>query len=121
MDYSWKFDTLSRVTILRCFRLDRIYLGARQYIIESLSPQYAKFPIVNNVNLSESSSPTAQVLSILSSGTDSSSELFKLADKLDLTGDEFTGRNNRVCSIALGQDQDGQATQMLQQAVNRGH
>jgi len=125
MGYQARLDTLQRMALLRCFRPDRLFLAARRYVLDTMGPQYSKFPIVSYQSLFDQSSPTAPVLFILSPGADPASELFKLADKLGLTGDESgTGagaRQSSVKSIALGQDQEEPAKNMLIQGANRGH
>ena len=124
MGYQGKLDSLQRMSVLRCFRPDRLFLAARRYVVDNLGEKYAKFPIVNYNQLFEQSSPGAPVLFILSPSDDPASEVYKLADKLGLLGDESGtqgGRQNRVRSIALGQDQEEPARQLIQTGANRGH
>lgn len=126
MGYEDKLDALQKMAVLRCFRPDRLFLAARRYVLDTLGNQYSKFPIVNYQSLFDQSSPSAPVLFILSPGADPASELYKLADKLGLTGDESgTGgagaRQNNVKSIALGQDQEEPARQMLAAGASKGH
>ncbi|OHS98802.1 Dynein heavy chain family protein [Tritrichomonas foetus] len=126
MGYQEKLDSLQRMSVLRCFRPDRLFLAARRYVVDNMGQQFSKFPIVNYNQLFEQSSPASPVLFILSPGADPASEVYKLADKLGLLGDESgaqgaAGRANRVRSIALGQDQEEPARQMIQAGANRGH
>jgi dynein heavy chain len=104
LGYESKLDSLRRVALLRCFRPNSLFLTPRKYVIDQIGPVYAKFPIVNYSTLVDSSTPTTPVLFILSPGDESGG-----------------GRSDRVRSIALGQDQDEPATQMLQQGASRGH
>jgi dynein heavy chain len=123
--YEAKLTPLGRMCVLRCFRSDRLFLAARKYVVTTMGSKYAKFPIVNYGQLFEQSSPGAPVLFILSPGADPASEVYKLADKLGLLGDESgasaQGRQNRVRSIALGQDQEEPARQLVTTGAARGH
>ena len=124
MGYQGKLDSLQRMSVLRYFRPDLLFLAARRYVVDNLGEKYAKFPIVNYNQLLEQLSPGAPVLFILSPSDDPASEVYKLADKLGLLGDESGtqgGRQNRVRSIALGQDQEEPARQLIQTGANRGH
>ena len=121
MGYDEKLDPLQKMAILRCFRPDRLFLASREYVLNTIGPNFMKFPIVSYQNLYQSSTPTAPVLFILSPGADPASALFKLADDLGLTGDESGTRQSNVKSIALGQDQEEPAKQMLITGASRGH
>ena len=123
MGYQSKLDYLQRMAVLRCFRPDRLFLAARRYVVDTMGQNYSKFPIVNYQSLFDQSSPTAPVLFILSPGADPASELYKLADKLGLTGDESGSgaHQSSVKSIALGSDQEEPAKNMLITGANRGH
>ncbi|KAH0806962.1 dynein heavy chain 10, axonemal-like [Histomonas meleagridis] len=126
LNYETTLDDLSKMCILRCFRPDRLFLSARNYIIENMGESYSKFPIINYQALFDQSSPQTPILFILSPGSDPANEVYKLADKLGFLGDEngvqgIQGRTNRVKSIALGQDQEEPAKNLIQTGANRGH
>ncbi|ORZ35435.1 dynein heavy chain and region D6 of dynein motor-domain-containing protein [Catenaria anguillulae PL171] len=99
--------------LLRCFRPDRVYNGATNFVIGQMGEKYVMPPVINYQAVFEQSSPTTAVVFILSPGADPASDVAKLA--------ESSGFGiNRLKFLSLGQGQGPIALQLLDTAVARG-
>ncbi|KAI9144584.1 dynein heavy chain and region D6 of dynein motor-domain-containing protein [Paraphysoderma sedebokerense] len=113
MQYSDKLNHFQQLCVLRCFRVDRVYNGATNFIMKHMGEKYVMPPVINYQNLFEQTSPTSPVVFILSPGADPASDLAKLAEEIGLGG-------NRLKFLSLGQGQGPIAMQLLETAVARG-
>jgi len=113
MGYSEKLDVLQQICLLRCFRPDRVTVGAQKYIISKMGDKYVQPPVLNFAKVFEQSAPLTPVLFVLSPGADPAYDVFSLADKLGFGGPKMK-------FIALGQGQGKAAQQMLETGAARG-
>ncbi|KAG5320172.1 DYH10 protein, partial [Pseudoatta argentina] len=112
-DYRTRVTSFEKLMLLRCFRIDRVYCGIINYIIEIMGKQYIKPPYVSFDMIFEESTPTMPVVFILSPGSDPTSELMKLADRYGYDGGMFK-------YLSLGQSQEKIAMELLGMATIRG-
>eukprot|EP00762_Andalucia_godoyi_P000034 ANDGO_02412.mRNA.1 Dynein-1-alpha heavy chain len=113
MGYSETLNSFQKLCLLRCFRVDRIYVGVQLFIESRMSDRFVQPPVLNYENVFRQSSPFSPIVCMISPGADPASDIFKLADKLGMGG-------NRMKYIALGQGQGPIAQQMVETAVTRG-
>lgn len=85
--------------ILRCFRIDRVYKGVVHYISDIMGEEYITSPNVSLSMIYDQSTQTMPIVFILSPGSDPTSELMKLAEKLGFGGQRFQ-------FLSLGQGQE---------------
>jgi len=85
--------------LIRCFRIDRVYRGIINYIIEIMGKQYITPPHVSFDMIFDESTSIMPVVFILSPGSDPISELMKLADRYGYGGEKFK-------YLSLGQSQE---------------
>jgi dynein heavy chain len=69
------------MALLRCFRIDRLFLAARQYVFDNMGGNYIKFQIVNYNSLFDRFTLTSPFLFTLSSGADPATEIYKIPGK----------------------------------------
>ncbi|KYQ51703.1 Dynein heavy chain 10, axonemal [Trachymyrmex zeteki] len=112
-DYSTRITSFEKLMLIRCFRIDRVYRGIINYIIEIMGEQYITPPHVSFDMIFEESTPTMPVVFILSPGSDPTSELMKLADRYGCGGGKFR-------YLSLGQSQEKIAMELLRIAKMRG-
>ncbi|KAH6585240.1 hypothetical protein BASA61_006968 [Batrachochytrium salamandrivorans] len=113
MGYSDSLNSLQRLCLLRCFRIDRIYNAVALFVIQNMGEKYVMPPVINYSNIFEQSTPMSPVVFILSPGADPQNDLQKLAETLGFGG-------NRLKFLSLGQGQAPIALQLLETAVSRG-
>lgn len=111
--YSQRLTPFQRLCLLRCFRVDRIYVGVQLFIQGRMGDRFVQPPVLNYENVFKQSSPFSPIVCMISPGADPASDIFKLADKLGMGG-------NRLKYISLGQGQGPIAQQMVETAVTRG-
>ncbi|CAL1680177.1 unnamed protein product [Lasius platythorax] len=112
-DYNTRLTPFEKLMLIRCFRVDRIYCGIINYIIDIMGEQYITPPHVSFDMIFEESTPTMPVVFLLSPGSDPTSELMKLADRYGCGGGKFR-------YLSLGQSQDKIAIELLDIAMTRG-
>ncbi|KYN03638.1 Dynein heavy chain 10, axonemal, partial [Cyphomyrmex costatus] len=112
-DYSTRVTLFEKLMLIRCFRIDRIYRGIINYIIEIMGKQYISPRHLSFDMIFEESTPTIPVVFILSPGSDPTSELMKLADRYGCSGGKFR-------YLSLGQSQEKIAIELLGTAITRG-
>ncbi|OMJ92498.1 hypothetical protein SteCoe_4738 [Stentor coeruleus] len=112
------YDTLNaieKLCILKIFRIDRVYNGIKNFIVEKHRsehfiipppPQYDKIYEQTNCN--------SPVVFILSPGADPLSDVTKLGELKGFTGNKFK-------PLALGQGMGVQAIEFLKTGAQRGH
>ncbi|KYN43305.1 Dynein heavy chain 10, axonemal, partial [Trachymyrmex septentrionalis] len=112
-DYSTRVTSFEKLMLIRCFRIDRVYRGIINYIIEIMGKQYITPPHVSFDMIFDESTSIMPVVFILSPGSDPISELMKLADRYGYGGEKFK-------YLSLGQSQEKIAMELLETARTRG-
>ena len=114
MGYSDKLENdFQKLTVLRCFRIDRICRAVTSYVSKKMGESYVQPPVLHFEHLFDSSTCVNPVVFILSPGSDPGSDLTKLAHKMNIA--------NRLKVLSLGQGQGKIALEMLDTAAQRGH
>ncbi|KAJ2996626.1 Dynein heavy chain 10, axonemal [Globomyces sp. JEL0801] len=113
MEYSSRLNLFQQLCLLRCFRIDRVYNGITNFVIQNMGERYVMPPVINYKNIFDQSLPTSPVVFILSPGADPQNDLQKLAESLGFGG-------SRLKFLSLGQGQAPIALQLLETAVARG-
>ncbi|GAB1860436.1 Dynein heavy chain 10, axonemal [Camponotus japonicus] len=112
-DYNTRLTSFEKLMLIRCFRVDRVYCGIINYIIDIMGEQYITPPHMSFDMIFEESTPTMPVIFLLSPGSDPTSELMKLADRYGCGGGKFR-------YLSLGQSQNKIAMELLDVAMARG-
>ena len=99
MDYGQRLSNFQRLMLLRCFRVDRIYLAVTQYVSEIMGDQFITPPVIHFEAIWEQSKPISPIIFILSPGSDPTTDLLKLAER-----SEFGV--GKVKLLAMGQGQE---------------
>lgn len=98
-DYSTKLRAFQKLMLIRCFRVDRVYCSIVNYISETMGMEFIIPPNINFDMIFEQSTPTMPVVFILSPGSDPTSELMNLAERLGFGAGRFK-------YLSLGQGQE---------------
>jgi dynein heavy chain len=85
--------------LLRCFRVDRVYLAVTQYVTNVMGEQYVTPPVISFESILDQSTPLSPIVFILSPGSDPTTDLLKLAERTEFG-------INRVKLLAMGQGQE---------------
>ncbi|OAF67720.1 1-alpha DHC [Intoshia linei] len=112
--YEANLSQFQKLMILRCIRIDRVYRAVTVYVSDILGERFVTPPIINFESIYEQSSPTTPIIFILSAGSDPTSDLFKLAERIDFGV-------NKVKVLSLGQGQEKLAIQLLEMCISRGN
>ncbi|XP_050455387.1 dynein axonemal heavy chain 10 [Cataglyphis hispanica] len=112
-DYSKRLTPFEKLMLIRCFRVDRVYRGIINYVTDIMGEQYITPPHISYDMIYEESTPTMPVVFLLSPGSDTTSELMKLADRYGCGGGKFK-------YLSLGQGQNKIAMELLDVAIARG-
>ena len=99
--------------LLRCFRVDRIYLAVTQYVTIVMGEQFVTPPVVSFEAIWDQSTTMSPIVFILSPGSDPTTDLLKLAER-----SEFGV--SKVKLLAMGQGQEQIALNLLEQSCARG-
>jgi len=112
--YEKALTPMEKLLVLRCFRVDRIYVAITKFIIVSMGQQYVQPPVLEYSAVYEQSTNLVPVIFVLSPGADPATDIFKLANQLGMGG-------AKMKFMALGQGQGPVAQAMLEQGSQRGH
>jgi dynein heavy chain len=112
--YADKLSALGKMMVLRCFRVDRIYVAITKFVIGVMGEKYVQPPVLDFPAVFQASDPMVPVIFVLSPGADPASDIFKLANKLGMGGPKMK-------FMALGQGQGPVAQSMLEVGSQRGH
>ena len=99
MDYSQRLTAFQYLMLLRCFRVDRIYLAITQYVTKIMSDQFVTPPVIHFEAIWEQSTPLSPIIFILSPGSDPTTDLLKLAERMEFGV-------SKVKILAMGQGQE---------------
>jgi len=112
--YSDRLSVFEKMLMLRCFRVDRVFVTITKFVMTEMDSYYVTPPVLDFMLAFKDSTPTVPVIFVLSPGADPATDLFKLAVKLEMSG-------NRMKYMALGQGQGPVAQSMLEMGAQRGH
>lgn len=99
MDYGQRLTAFQYLMLLRCFRVDRIYLAVTQYVTKIMGDQFVTPPVIHFESIWDQSTPLSPIIFILSPGSDPTTDLYKLAER-----SEFGVA--KVKLLAMGQGQE---------------
>ncbi|CAF4691617.1 unnamed protein product, partial [Rotaria sp. Silwood1] len=114
MDYGQRCTAFQNLMLLRCFRVDRIYLAITQYVTKIMGDQFVTPPVIHFEAIWEQSTPLSPIIFILSPGSDPTTDLLKLAERTEFGV-------GKVKLLAMGQGQEKIAINLMEQAVSRGY
>ena len=97
--YEEKLTDFQRLLLLRCFRVDRVYLAITNFVTGRMSEKYVTPPVISFEAIFEQSNPFSPIIFILSPGSDPASDLMKLAERSGFGG-------NKLKFLAMGQGQE---------------
>ena len=86
--------------LLRCFRVDRVYLAVTQYVTIVMGEQYVTPPVISFESILDQSTPLSPIVFILSPGSDPTTDLLKLAER-----SEFGISKVKLLAMGQGQEQ----------------
>lgn len=106
---------LGKLCLLKLFRVDRVYNGVKNFIVEKhKSDLYIMPPPPQYEKIYEQTNALSPVVFILSPGADPLSDVTKLGELKGFTGNKFK-------PLALGQGMGNQALEFLKTGAQRGH
>eukprot|EP01006_Ploeotia_vitrea_P031480 TRINITY_DN63809_c0_g1_i1.p2 TRINITY_DN63809_c0_g1~~TRINITY_DN63809_c0_g1_i1.p2 ORF type:complete len:721 (+),score=97.62 TRINITY_DN63809_c0_g1_i1:74-2164(+) len=113
--YEEKLTPFQRLCLLRCFRVDRVYLAVSQFISQcpEMGAKYTSPPILKYLDVYKQSSQYSPIVCIISPGANPADEITKLAEKLEMG-------STKMRSISLGQGQGDEAMRMMETGSLRG-
>lgn len=85
--------------LLRCFRVDRIYLAVTLYVTNVMGEQFVTPPVMSFESIWDQSTTLSPIVFILSPGSDPTTDLLKLAERSQFGV-------SRVKLLAMGQGQE---------------
>ena len=100
MNYSERLTSFQNLMLLRCFRVDRIYLAVTQYVTKVMGDQFVTPPVIHFEAIWEQSTPVSPIIFILSPGSDPTTDLLKLAERT-----EFGVAKVKLLAMGQGQEQ----------------
>jgi dynein heavy chain len=98
-NYLDKVNSFQKLMLLRCFRVDRIYLAVTQYVTAVMGEQFVTPPVISFESIWDQSTPLSPIVFILSPGSDPTTDLLKLAERSNFGV-------NKVKLLAMGQGQE---------------
>lgn len=99
MGYGQRSSAFQNLMLLRCFRVDRIYLAVTQYVTKIMGDQFVTPPVIHFEAIWEQSTPLSPIIFILSPGSDPTTDLLKLAERTEFGV-------GKVKLLAMGQGQE---------------
>ena len=68
--YEETLTPLERMLLLRCFRVDRIYVAITKFVMIEMGQQYVQPPVLDFMNIFKDSTPLVPIIFVLSPGAD---------------------------------------------------
>ena len=112
MGLTGKLSEFQKLCLLRCFRVDRVNLCIRTFIVHIMGDRFVQPPAINFLEVWRLSTPSSPIVCIISPGADPASDIRELAQKMDMS--------NRLKRVALGQGQGEIARSYVEGAVTKG-
>lgn len=97
--YDETLSDFQRLLLLRCFRVDRVYLAITNFVTGRMGEKYVTPPVISFEAIFEQSTPFSPIIFILSPGSDPASDLLKLAERSGFGA-------NKLKFLAMGQGQE---------------
>lgn len=97
--YEETLSDFQRLLLLRCYRVDRVYLAITNFVTGRMGEKYVTPPVISFEAIFEQSSPFSPIIFILSPGSDPASDLMKLAERSGFGA-------NKLKFLAMGQGQE---------------
>lgn len=107
-----KLDDFEKLLILKCLRPDKLINAIQIFLTKTIGRQFVEPQVTELSTIYEESLHSTPIVFILSPGTDPATELYKFADKLEMS--------EKLYSISLGQGQGPMAQAMLKQSMEMG-
>ena len=114
--YDTSLNPFQKLCLLRCFRVDRVYLAVGNFIsvTPELGPTYA-IPYKPDLrDVFAQSSATSPIVCITTPGANPTEEIDKLAQRMEM-------KDSRLKALSLGQGQGSIAMNLVEQGSVRGH
>ena len=108
-----RVSDLERLCLLRCFRVDRVFVAVSAFVQKYLGDHFVEPPVIDYSNIFAQSTPFSPIVFILSPGADPATEVFRLGANLGFAG-------NKVRFLALGEGQEEEAQQLIETGAVRG-
>ncbi|GIQ85930.1 dynein heavy chain, partial [Kipferlia bialata] len=108
-----KLDSLSRLSILRCMRLDRVYIAASSFVADSLGERYIQPPVLSYDAVFTQSTNKTPIMFVLSPGADPTLDIFDLGERRGFSGPKLK-------FLPLGQGQAEKAERFVRTGAARG-
>jgi dynein heavy chain len=99
-NYSNSLNEFQKLMLLRCFRVDRIYLAVTQYVTNIMTEQFVTPPVMSFEAIWDQSTPLSPIVFILSPGSDPTTDLLKLAER-----SQFGVSKVKLLAMGQGQEQ----------------
>ena len=112
--YDQKLNLMQKMMLLRCFRVDRVFIAITKFVIGQMSEYFVTPPVLDFDIIFKDSTPMVPVIFVLSPGADPATDLFKLSVKCGMSGPKMK-------YMALGQGQGPVAQAMLEGGSQKGH
>jgi dynein heavy chain len=112
-EYDSKLTLIQKLLIIRVFRKDRIFNSIKNFIRVTMGEFFINAPAINMDKIFAQSSEKIPILFILSPGVDPNGYVTQLAIKKGFY-------EKKLRSMSLGQKQEKEATEMIQEGVKRG-
>lgn len=97
--YVENLSDFQQLLLLRCFRVDRVYLAITNFVTGRMGEKYVTPPVISFEAIFEQSTPFSPIIFILSPGSDPASDLLKLAERSGFGA-------NKLKFLAMGQGQE---------------
>ncbi|KAJ9456696.1 Dynein-1-alpha heavy chain [Diplonema papillatum] len=114
--YSNVLSPFQKLCLLRCFRVDRVYLAVGNFIsvTPALGPTYAVPYKPDLKDVFAQSTANSPIVCITTPGANPTEEIDKLAQKMEM-------KDSRMKALSLGQGQGSIAMGLVEQGSIRGH
>ncbi|KAL6436551.1 hypothetical protein ACFW04_004787 [Cataglyphis niger] len=110
--WNTKLDDFEKLLVLKCLRPDKLINAIQIFLTKTIGRQFVEPQVTELSTIYEESLHSTPIVFILSPGTDPAMELYKFADKLEMS--------EKLYSISLGQGQGPMAQALLKQSMEMG-
>jgi len=106
-------ETLQKLVILRCVRIDKLVVGVQSFVIEHMGTAFVEPPPFDLQSSYDDSSNITPLIFILSPGSDPMAGLIKFAEDCGIS-------KEKLMTISLGQGQGPIAADMIDRGISTG-